>query len=100
MTSRPLRRGDRVNVPRLRIPFRPFFETRSGLLIAATPDIANLWTVGLPGDAEPQLRFVHPGVWQTNADEILAGLLDHFRATVDPSVLAELFPFNRGKGDR
>ena len=97
MPSPILKSGNDATVlGRMVIPVRPFIEVRRGRLIGLVYPDANVWRVHFPDEPPEitQLRVVHGGAWQTHVDEIVAGLVDHFRATGDrAALLTEFFPF-------
>jgi len=99
MSSRTLRPGEEATVFRpVTITARPVIEVRDALLVERVA--GNVWRVRFPGEAvdRTHLRIVHGGVWQSRPDEMVAALVDHFRAALDPAVLTELFPITpRGK---
>jgi len=93
MSSRVLKPGDGATVVRpLMITARPVIEVRNALLIERV--CGNFWRVRFPGEPvdRTHLRIVHGGVWQSRPDEMVAALIEHFRAAFDPSVITELFP--------
>jgi len=93
MSSRTLQAGDGATVLRpIMITSRPVIEIRHALLVERV--CGNIWRVRFPGEPSERshLRIVHGGVWQSRPDEMIAALVDHFRAALDPAVLTEFFP--------
>lgn len=86
-----LRPGMEVLVPHpIKIVERPHTEGRAELIqrMSHAPDV---WRVRFVGEDITRLRFVHAGIWQSAPEQLLASLLLHWRATLDPSLLSE-FP--------
>jgi len=93
MSSRILKPGDGATVLRpIMITARPVIEARNAVLIERV--CASVWRVRFPSEPvdRTHLRVVHGGVWQGRSDEMIAALIDHFRAALDPAVLTEFFP--------
>lgn len=93
MSRRTLQPGDGATLLRpITITARPVIEVRDALLIERV--CGNVWRVRFPGEPfdRTHLRIVHGGVWQSRPDEMVAALIDHFRAALDPAVLTEFFP--------
>lgn len=83
-----LRPGDQVIVcAPLVLASRPMVEGRARL-VEPVPHIPNLWRVQFAGERNTRLRFVH----EADPHRTLAIAMDHYRATLDSALLADLFP--------
>jgi len=69
---------------------QPRIEGRA-ILVAPMPYAPDVWRVRFVGDDAIRLRLVHPGPWQRSPERIISALQLHWRATLDPSLLAS-FP--------
>jgi hypothetical protein len=89
-----LTRGQRATILRP-ISFAAFPQIEGmGELIAPVLGIPNLWRCQFEGEPHTRVRFVHGGDWQRNPDQMIAALLDHYRASIDRSILTDFFPPN------
>ena len=92
--TRTLKRGHVVTVMQpLAVTALPQIEGRAEL-ITPVPGLPNLWRVRFMGERQFQLRFVHSGAFQTDTDTLIDALTDHYRASLDPTILADFFPFD------
>jgi hypothetical protein len=94
MSTRLLRPGARVIVPApLALDAFPRIEGRA-TLVEPVAHIPNLWRVRFLTERRTHLRFIHPA-FQDQTQHILAALTDHYRAALDPAILADFSPLNR-----
>lgn len=78
---------------RLALTGPPLLEGRAKI-IAAVPNIPNLYDVRFVSERRIVRRIVHAGVWQSDPEGILAALIDHWRLRVTPELLLSEAPFN------
>ncbi len=91
MRDAPLRIGMTVHVPAtMSIMYQPKIEGLA-TLVAPMPYAPDVWRVRFVGEDMTRIRLVHPGPWQRSPERIIAALQLHWRATLDPSLLAS-FP--------
>lgn len=89
--TRSLKPGDRVTVYRFRLECRPLIEGQA--TIVATHDLEpNLYSVRFANERQTRTRFVHTGVWQSHPEQMLAALIEHWRASVAPETYGDFLP--------
>lgn len=88
VTPAAMSTGDRVAVFRALMARQPAIEGMASIL-APAGEIPNLYRVQFDGERRARLRFVHGGAWLSDPHGMLAALLDHWHASLDPSVLME-----------
>jgi hypothetical protein len=94
MSTRLLRPGARVIVPApLALDGFPRIEGRA-TLVEPVAHIPNLWRVRFLAERRTHLRFIHPA-FQDHPQHILAALIDHYRAAIDPAILADFSLLSR-----
>ncbi len=91
MRSTLLRSGMTVRIVQTMTITSPPRIEGPATLIAPMPHAPDVWRVRFRGEDVTRLRLVHPGVWQRDLDTLIAALQLHWRATLDPSLLAS-FP--------
>src|SRR5262245_13596687 len=86
VTSHPFARGDKVTVFQVKLEARPF--TIPATVVTPVADRPGLYYVRYRGDSTARLAVLH-AAWQRDPDGVLEALLEAWRATLDPSVLAD-----------
>ncbi|HVT26640.1 MAG TPA: hypothetical protein VHE81_01350 [Lacipirellulaceae bacterium] len=89
----PLRTGEVVRFYRVQFSHRPLVGT--GCIVGPVDGVPDCYFVRVGDGEQLQRRFVHAGPWQDESDEILAALLDHWRASIDPTLLTTFGPLGQ-----
>ena len=93
-TTRRRAEGEIVSIYRLPLAGPPTIEGRAEI-IAAVPNIPNLYDVRFVSERLIVRRIVHAGVWQSDPEGLLAALIDHWRLSATPELLLSEAPIGR-----